>query len=102
MDEEKKTTLNMKDFREKIQEAVSTISHREARKMLDELSQALTPYIMILENEDLIKEELKKRGFTGDMYTLADSSDPTEQQIFMLRLLAKIQALKKANGLRMS
>ena len=64
MDEEKKT-LNMEKFKKKIQEAVATISHREAKLMLDELSQALTPYIMILENEDLIKEELKKRGFTG-------------------------------------
>ena len=68
MDEEKKTTLNMEKFKKKIQEAVATISHQEARQMLDELSEALTPYIVILENEDLIKEELKKRGFNEDMY----------------------------------
>lgn len=102
MDEKEKVTLNMKDFREKIQEAVSTISHREARKMLDELSQALTPYIMILENEDLIKEELKKRGFTGDMYTLADSSDPTEQQIFMDAFHAVVEAIGKDSSIEES
>lgn len=102
MDEKQKVTLNMKDFREKIQEAVSTISHREARKMLDELSQALTPYIMILENEDLIKEELKKRGFTGDMYTLADSSDPTEQQIFMDAFHAVVEAIGKDSSIEES
>ena len=38
MDEKKKVTLNMKDFREKIQEAVSTVTPKEAKKMFDELS----------------------------------------------------------------
>lgn len=83
MDEEKKTTLNMEKFKKKIQEAVSTIAPKEVRQMLDELSQALTPYIVILENEDLIKEELEKRGFNEDIYELADSDDPEKQQLFL-------------------
>lgn len=102
MDEKEKVTLNMEKFKKKIQEAVATISHQEARKMLDELSEALTPYIVILENEELIKEELKKRGFTGDMYTLADSSDPTEQQIFMDAFHAVVEAIGKDSSIEES
>ena len=82
----------MEKFKKKIQEAVSTITTKEAKQMLDELSQALTPYLIVLENEDLIREELKKRGFTEDMYTLADSDDPEEQQIFMDAFHAVVEA----------
>lgn len=92
MDEKQKVTLNMEKFKKKIQEAVSTITTKEAKQMLDELSQALTPYLIVLENEDLIREELKKRGFTEDMYTLADSDDPEEQQIFMDAFHAVVEA----------
>lgn len=95
MDEEKKTTLNMEKFKKKIQEAVATISHQEARKLLDELSEALTPYIVILENEDLIKEELEKRGFNEDMYALADSDDPEKRKLFLDAFHAVVEAIEK-------
>lgn len=95
MDEKQKVTLNMENFKKKIQEAVATITTKEAKQMLDELSQALTPYIVILENEDLIKEELEKRGFTGDVYKIADSDNPTEQQMFMDAFHTVAEALEK-------
>lgn len=102
MDEKQKVTLNMKDFREKIQEAVATISHQEARKMLEEVSQALAPYLVILENENLIKEELEKRGFTGDMYKIADSGDPTERKLFLDAFHAVVEAIGKDSSIEES
>ena len=102
MDEKQKVTLNMKDFREKIQEAVATISHQEARKMLEEVSQALAPYLVVLENEDLIKEELEKRGFTEDMYTLADSDDPEKRKLFLDAFHAVVEALGKDSSIEES
>lgn len=102
MDEEKKTTLNMEKFKKKIQEAVSTIPPREVKRMLDELSQALTPYLVVLENEDLIKEELEKRGFTGDMYKIADSDDPTERKLFLDAFHAVVEAIGKDSSIEES
>ncbi len=102
MDEKQKVTLNMKDFREKIQEAVATISHQEARKMLEEVSQALAPYLVVLENEDLIKEELEKRGFTEDMYTLADSDDPEKRKLFLDAFHAVVEAIGKDSSIEES
>ena len=92
----------MKDFREKIQEAVATISHQEARKMLEEVSQALAPYLVVLENEDLIKEELEKRGFTEDMYTLADSDDPEKRKLFLDAFHAVVEAIGKDSSIEES
>lgn len=102
MDEKQKVTLNMEDFREKIQEAVATISHREARKMLEEVSQALAPYLVVLENEELIKEELEKRGFTEDMYALADSDDPEKRKLFLDAFHAVVEAIGKDSSIEES
>ena len=73
----------MKEFKEKLQRATASISPREVKKMIEELSEALAPYLTILENEDLIKAELEKRGFNEDIYELADSDDPEKQQLFL-------------------
>lgn len=102
MDEKQKVTLNMEDFREKIQEAVATISHQEARKMLEEVSQALAPYLVVLENEELIKEELEKRGFTEDMYALADSDDPEKRKLFLDAFHAVVEAIGKDSSIEES
>lgn len=102
MDEKKKVTLNMKDFREKIQEAVSTVTPKEAKKMFDELSEALTPYLIVAEHEELIKTELEQRGYTGNIYKLADSNDPEEQQIFMDAFHAVVEALGKDSSIEES
>ena len=102
MDEKEKTTLNMEKFKKKIQEAVATISPQGARRMLDELSEALTPYIVILENEDLIKEELEKRGFTEDMYALADSDDPEKRKLFLDAFHAVVEAIGKDSSIEES
>lgn len=83
MDEKEKVTSNLEKFKKKLQEAVATITPEGAKLMFDELSQALAPYLVVLENEDLIKEELEKRGFTEDMYTLADSDDPEKRKLFL-------------------
>jgi hypothetical protein len=83
MDEKKKVNFGMKEFKEKLQRATASISPREVKKMIEELSEALAPYLTILENEDLIKAELEKRGFNEDIYELADSDDPEKQQLFL-------------------
>ena len=98
MEEKKKVTLDMENFRKKIQEAVLTITPKEAKQMLDELSEALTPYLIVAEHEELIKAELERRGYTGNMYKLADSDDPDEQQMFMDAFHAVVEAIEKDNS----